>query len=127
MTAMTKPVRDAADRAPRGRRAREFKMIAAMLRMYCRTHHNLKDTLRSASNVPSFARLCAPALGALRVRRGQPTCAKCTVHCYKASMRERVRVVMRWAGPRMLWHHPLLAIRRMIDGRLPAPALQRSP
>ena len=56
----------------------------------------------------------------------KPTCANCAVHCYKANMRERVRAAMRWAGPRMLWRHPVLAIRHMIDGRLPAPALQRS-
>ena len=56
----------------------------------------------------------------------KPTCANCTVHCYKADMRERIRVVMRWAGPRMLWRHPVLAVRHMIDGHLPAPSLQRS-
>ncbi len=32
-------------------------------------------------------------------------------------MRERVRVVMRTAGPRMIWKHPILAIRHVIDGR----------
>jgi len=32
-------------------------------------------------------------------------------------MRERVRVVMRTAGPRMIWRHPILAIRHVIDGR----------
>jgi hypothetical protein len=126
MTAMTKPVRDAADRVPLGRRAREFKMIAAMLRMYCRTHHDSKDAAlcEQCAELHDYAhrRLERCVFG-----EAKPTCAKCTVHCYKASMRERVRVVMRWAGPRMLWRHPVLAIRHMIDGRLPAPALQRSP
>jgi hypothetical protein len=53
----------------------------------------------------------------------KPTCARCTVHCYNATMRERVRSVMRYAGPRMLWRHPILAIAHMLDGRREAPEL----
>jgi Nitrous oxide-stimulated promoter len=107
-----------------GRRAHEFKMIGAMLRMYCRAHHGGDAALcRQCAELHDYARR--------RLERcvfgdTKPTCANCAVHCYKANMRERVRVAMRWAGPRMLWRHPVLAIRHMIDGRLPAPALQRS-
>ena len=107
------------------RRAREFKTIAAMLRMYCRAHHDAKGAV-----------LC-PACVALhdyaqrRLERcvfgeAKPTCVNCQVHCYSANMRERVRQVMRWAGPRMLLRHPLLAIRHLIDNRRPAPTLDQS-
>ncbi len=119
--------------APFTRRAREFKMIAAMLRMYCRTHHGYCRTHHGSKD----ALLCSECgeLHDYAYRRLErcvfgdvkPTCVNCTVHCYKVSMRERIRVVMQWAGPRMLWHHPVLAIRHMLDGRLPALALQRSP
>ncbi len=34
-------------------------------------------------------------------------------------MRERVRVVMRYAGPRMLFRHPILAVRHLLDERRP--------
>jgi hypothetical protein len=36
-------------------------------------------------------------------------------------MREKIREVMQYAGPRMIWHHPLLAIGHMIDGRKKEP------
>lgn len=112
--------------APFTRRAREFKMIAAMLRLYCRAHHGAEDAALCSEcgelHDYAYRRLERCVFG-----DAKPTCANCTVHCYKASMRERIKVVMRWAGPQMLWHHPLLAIRHMIDGRLPAPALHRSP
>ena len=108
-----------------GRRAREFKMIGAMLGMYCRAHHGAKDeTLcRHCAELHDYARR---RLERCVFGEAKPTCANCAVHCYKANMRERVRVAMRWAGTRMIWRHPVLAIRHMIDGRLPAPALQRS-
>ncbi len=32
-------------------------------------------------------------------------------------MRERIRDVMRFAGPRMPWRHPYLTLRHMLDGR----------
>jgi hypothetical protein len=120
-----RPARQAFDRGRSGRRAREIAMIAAMLQMYWRAHHDERDA--------AFCADCAELHDYARRRLercvfgdAKPTCANCTVHCYKASMRERVRQVMRWAGPRMVWRHPVLAVRHMIDGRLPVPVLQRS-
>ena len=108
------------------RRARELKTIEAMVRMYCRGHGH-------GSGMPLCAE-CA-ALFEYATRRlercvfgdAKPTCANCTVHCYSADMRERTRIVMKWAGPRMLLHHPILGILHKIDGRRPAPALSVKP
>jgi hypothetical protein len=47
---------------------------------------------------------------------GKTTCAKCPIHCYKPDMREQVRTVMRYAGPRMLLRHPILALWHLVDG-----------
>ena len=44
-------------------------------------------------------------------------CSNCTVHCYRPEMRERIRTAMRYAGPRMLFHHPVMAIRHMIESQ----------
>jgi hypothetical protein len=52
---------------------------------------------------------------------GKTTCAKCPVHCYKPKMREKIRIVMRYSGPRMLYHHPVLAIFHLIDSRRKQP------
>jgi hypothetical protein len=49
-------------------------------------------------------------------QEGKPTCAKCPIHCYKPAMKERIRDVMRYAGPRMLRRHPVLAIRHLLNG-----------
>ena len=44
-------------------------------------------------------------------------CSNCRVHCYKLEMRERIRKVMRFSGPRMLLYHPIMAIRHVIESR----------
>lgn len=104
------------------RRARELKTIAAMVGMYCRGHrHQASAALCSE---------CSALLeyAARRVERcvfgdAKPTCANCVVHCYRTDMREHIRVVMRWAGPRMMLRHPIMAITHLIDERRPVPTL----
>ncbi len=44
----------------------------------------------------------------------KPTCKNCPIHCYKPAMKEQMREVMRYAGPRMMWYHPIAAIRHLI-------------
>jgi hypothetical protein len=106
------------------RRARELRTIEAMMRIYCRGHRHLRE---------GGAQLCAEC-GALfeyatrRLERcvfgdAKPTCANCIVHCYTPEMREKVRAMMRWAGPRMMFRHPILGILHKLDSRRPAPRL----
>jgi hypothetical protein len=118
------PFRQASPDGASGRRAREFETIAAMLRIYCRAHHRSKG----AGLCPECAALRDYAhqrLERCRFGEDKPTCVQCPVHCYKADMRERVRQVMRWAGPRMLWRHPLLALRHLVDARRTPPVVGR--
>jgi hypothetical protein len=106
---------------PRRRLAREEKTIATMIGMYCRDHHGTRGAPGEAGGL---CEECAALLEYARRRLehcpyglDKPTCAKCTTHCYKPAMREQVRAVMRYAGPRMLKEHPLLAAAHLTDGR----------
>ncbi len=104
------------------RRARELKTIRAMVRMYCRGHgHECGDAL--CADCCELMAYATRRLERCVFGDAKPTCANCVVHCYSAEMREKVRVVMRWAGPRMLLRHPILGIRHLLDGRRPVPAL----
>lgn len=102
------------------RRAREQKTLDAMMRLYCRHHHGGAPLCAECAALSDYARR--------RLERcvfgdAKPTCANCVVHCYRPDMRERVRVMMRWAGPRMLLRHPVLGVLHLVDGRRPAPGL----
>jgi hypothetical protein len=102
---------------------REDRTVAVMIGMHCRDHHDGVE--RDAAGLcPECAALHAYARRRLEVCRygaGKPTCVKCPTHCYRPEMRERVRVVMRSSGPRMLKTHPVLAVRHLIDGCRKAP------
>jgi len=93
---------------------RESATVAAMIRIACRAWHGTEDGLCPECEE---LRLFADArLERCPFGESKPTCANCLVHCYKADMRERIREVMRFAGPRMMRHHPILAFRHILDG-----------
>jgi len=104
-----------------GKRRREFQTIAVMLSLSCRAHHGATGgaLCPACRDLHDYARR---RLDRCRFGDDKPTCAHCTVHCYKADMRERIRQVMRWAGPRMLLRHPILSLRHLLDGRASRPA-----
>ncbi|MCX6927662.1 MAG: nitrous oxide-stimulated promoter family protein [Verrucomicrobia bacterium] len=100
---------------------REWQTIAAMISIYCREKHAAGEKL-----CPECAGLLEYAT--VRLQRchfgdAKPACVKCPVHCYQPARRERVRIVMRYAGPRMIWQHPILSLRHWLDGFRKAPTL----
>jgi Nitrous oxide-stimulated promoter len=117
------PTRRVQDRARHPRLARELKTIHAMLRIYCHDLHAEDRGL--CAGCTALMNYATRRLDRCVFGDDKPTCANCTVHCYSAAMREQVRSVMRYAGPRMLTRHPILALAHVIDGRRPAPELPR--
>ena len=103
--------------SPRLRRERET--VEAMIELYCRAQHLTPVGLcDECAELADYARA---RLEHCRYGDEKPTCANCPVHCYKPAMRERIRAVMRYAGPRMLLRHPVMAIRHLLDGRRAPP------
>ena len=89
------------------RLAREQATMAAMVALYCRDHHGTRNgSCDDCAQLLDYARR---RLATCPFGEEKPACNNCQVHCYSASQRERVRVVMRYAGPRMLYRHPFLA------------------
>lgn len=103
---------------------REDRTVAAMIELYCQqNHHSAPGELcAECAELRAYTRA---RLKRCPFQGDKPTCANCAVHCYRPDMRERVRQVMRYSGPRMLLRHPLLAIIHLLDGLRPAPELPR--
>ncbi len=107
---------------------REMATLAAMLRIHCHDHHP-----KAPHDGDGLCAECGELLAYARKRLAgcpfgpdKPTCAKCQIHCYGPRQREAVREVMRYAGPRMLLRHPVLAMAHLlVDGRRPAPPKPR--
>lgn len=93
---------------------REKAVVGQMIAMYCRRHHG-----------PRGAELCDDcrvllAYAHQRLDRcpkgnGKTSCRKCSIHCYAPDKRAKIREVMRFAGPSMIFVHPVAAIRHLIS------------
>jgi hypothetical protein len=96
------------------RLAREGETMAAMVRCYCRDLHGTGAALCPVCQ--GLLDYAAVRLDRCRFGAEKPTCANCPVHCYQRDRREQMKAVMRHAGPRMLWRHPVLSLRHWLDG-----------
>lgn len=107
------------------RMQREARTIEAMVRLYCHDMHGTRGDLlcESCQALTDYAGL---RLEKCPYQEQKSTCANCPTHCYKPAMREEVRQVMRYAGPRMMLKHPYLALMHLlVDGRRKAPGRTR--
>lgn len=95
--------------------AREKRTVRAMIRIYCRANHGTPGEL--CEDCRALDDYATRRLDCCSFGPEKPTCADCPVHCYKPAMRERVQMVMRFAGPRMIFRHPYLALMHVWDGR----------
>lgn len=99
---------------------REIKTIEKMISLYEKAHPAPNDSLDYYQKLFSYA---INRLEKCRYGEDKPACKQCPIHCYQPKMREQMKLVMRWSGPKMLLHHPILAIRHLLDDRKPVPAL----
>ena len=95
------------------KRLREKETVSLMIKLYCRKKHSHKDGL-----CPECAQILDYAMDRsdkCPFMETKTFCSNCKVHCYKTDMREKIREVMRFSGPRMIFYHPALAIRHVIE------------
>ena len=89
----------------------EYKTIKTMIQMYCKKCHKTNGNLcPDCSDLVTYAeeRLKNCLFG-----ENKPSCEACTIHCYKPKMREKIRTIMRYAGPRMIYTHPIMGFRHL--------------
>jgi len=98
--------------------SRERQTVAVMIGLYCRKKHRSSDLCGECRELLDYA---LERIETCPFQGRKTTCARCPVHCYPSVMRERIRIVMRYAGPQMLFRHPALAIMHLIECRYKAP------
>jgi len=104
------------------KREREKEVVSLMIRLYCKKNHKTKEGLCEACvNLDSYAKLRSDKCPFMETKT---FCSNCKVHCYKPEMREKIREVMRFYGPRMILYHPVLAVRHVIESKKERKALE---
>ena len=93
------------------KREREKEVVSLMISLYCRKKHGGKTLCPECAALDDYARSRSDRCPFMETKT---FCSACKVHCYQPEMREKIRTVMRWAGPRMLPVHPVLSIKHVI-------------
>lgn len=96
------------------KREREKKTVSEMIALYCRKNHGTKkgELCRECGDLRDYAVMRSDKCPFME---NKTFCSNCKVHCYKPEMREKIRRVMRYSGPRMIFHHPIMAFRHVIE------------
>lgn len=89
----------------------EIFLVGKMIDLYYQAEGTVKEI--PEARMRSYA---TKRLQHCRFGEAKTTCQKCPVHCYQANYRQQMKEIMRYAGPRMLWHHPLLTLRHGLRG-----------
>lgn len=103
------------------KREREERTVSQMIALYCRGHHEAAARTERAVCGEAICAACEEldAYASVRTRRchrmaEKSSCDACPKPCYAPAMKERIRMVMRYAGPRMLLAHPVAALRHLV-------------
>lgn len=97
------------------KREREKRTVSLMIKLYCKKNHGTKQILcpdcKALNDYAIYRSDKCPFM------ETKTFCSNCSVHCYKPEMRAKIRVVMRFSGPRMIFSHPLMAVRHLIESK----------
>lgn len=88
------------------------KSVGKIIGIYCKSKHGSKNNLcNTCQEVVDYAHI---RLENCTYGESKPGCDKCHIHCYKPEMRERIKIIMRYGGPRLILHHPVIAVKHLI-------------
>ena len=96
------------------KRNREKRVVGFMIRLYCHGNHgtNREELCSQCRELAGYA---AARVDHCPHMETKTFCSNCKTHCYKPQMREQIRNVMRYSGPRMILYHPVMAMRHVIE------------
>lgn len=96
------------------KRERERQVVTQMIGVYCRGSHGAARG-QLCPECAELAEYASTRIARCPFMATKSFCSQCKVHCYAPAQRQAIKDVMRYAGPRMLLHHPVMTIRHGID------------
>ncbi|MDD3394746.1 MAG: nitrous oxide-stimulated promoter family protein [Anaerotignum sp.] len=87
-----------------------------MIEIYCHRKHGTAIGLcEDCNNLLSYA---FQRIESCPFMETKTFCSNCKVHCYNPTMREKIRQVMAFSGPRLLLVHPIAALSHLIHSKI---------
>ena len=93
---------------------KEKELIPGMIKQYCRAKHSPENG-ELCEDCKALTEYALFRLEKCPFKENKPFCSFCKIHCYKADMREKIKAVMRYSGPRMIFTHPVYALSHVVQ------------
>ena len=90
---------------------REKSTVKIMIALYCKKKEGNKTLCHECKSLTYYA---LARLDNCKFGNSKPTCKKCPIHCYKPEMRAKIKQVMSFSGPLMIFFHPIMALRHLL-------------
>ncbi|MBR5818408.1 MAG: nitrous oxide-stimulated promoter family protein [Alistipes sp.] len=90
----------------------EKRVVERMVKLYCKRKLHLPTIDDEHKALITYAH---KRLDGCKFGEKKTACQQCPIHCYKPDMREKIRAIMRWAGPRMIIYDPIAAIKHLLN------------
>lgn len=95
------------------KREQEKRLVSQMITLYCRKRHGTGKAL--CEECVALAVYASQRSDHCPLMESKTFCSNCKVHCYKPEMRDKIRAVMRFSGPRMVLYHPIAVIGHILE------------
>lgn len=97
-----------------GRIEKEKSTIKLMINLYCKKKHKTKDTSEElCEECTELLEYANKRLSLCKFGENKSSCSRCPIHCYKKDMRQKVKEVMKFSGPRLIIYDPIELVRHM--------------
>ncbi|QOR35411.1 nitrous oxide-stimulated promoter family protein [Clostridium sp. 'deep sea'] len=90
----------------------EKQLVSKMIQIYCAKHHHPPNDI--CSECLQLLEYCHLKLDSCPLKQAKPSCGRCTIKCYAKDMQEKIKAVMRFSGPRILFYEPIATIHYFI-------------
>jgi len=101
----------------------EFALVAKMVQLTCADKHGTREGL--CAECAALLEYVATRIARCPYGEDKPTCRRCPIHCYRPAERQRIKEIMAHAGPRLLLHGDLSALKHLLHDTQPVPELKK--
>lgn len=93
--------------------SKEKKVVKLMIMKYCKGHNHVGTPCVDCNELIEYVERRIERCPFMETKI---YCSNCKRNCYNSNMRERIREVMRYSGPRMILSHPVLTMDYVYQG-----------
>lgn len=89
------------------------KVVSKMIDMYCKGHnHSVVTPCGECQDLKDYV---YGKIEACPFVEKKIFCSSCKIHCYNTEMKNNIKDVMRYSGPRIVFYHPILCIKHALE------------